>query len=92
VIGALVENASHVPYRECALTRVLKDSLGGNSRTVLIANVRAVREHVDETLQTLRCVACGMPQETGCPRAVGKRVHACISCGTHRQGDADRRC
>ena len=29
MIGALVENASHVPYRECALTRVLKDSLGG---------------------------------------------------------------
>ncbi len=54
VIGALVENAAHVPYRECALTRVLKDSLGGNSRTVLIANVRAVREHIDETLQTLR--------------------------------------
>jgi hypothetical protein len=80
VIGALVENASHVPYRECALTRVLKDSLGGNSRTVLIANVRAVREHVDETLQTLRCVACGM------------RVNVCISCGTHHQGDADRRC
>ena len=67
MIGALVENASHVPYRECALTRVLKDSLGGNSRTVLIANVRAVREHVDETLQTLRCVACGMPHEKWYP-------------------------
>jgi hypothetical protein len=29
----------HVPYRDSKLTRLLKDSLGGNSRTVMIANV-----------------------------------------------------
>ena len=45
-INALVTNsqkpdkkAIHVPYRDSKLTRLLKDSLGGNSRTVMIANI-----------------------------------------------------
>lgn len=43
-INALVENMekgteNHIPYRDSKLTRLLKDSLGGNSRTVMIANV-----------------------------------------------------
>ena len=32
----------HVPYRNSKLTRLLKDSLGGNCRTVMIAAVRCV--------------------------------------------------
>ena len=37
VINALVERKAHVPYRDSKLTRLLQDSLGGNSRTLMIA-------------------------------------------------------
>ena len=36
VISALVEKRSHVPYADSKLTRVLTDSLGGNSKTTLV--------------------------------------------------------
>lgn len=42
VISALVDGkSSHVPYRDSKLTRLLQDSLGGNTRTVMIANIGA---------------------------------------------------
>ena len=39
VITALVERTPHVPYRESKLTRILQDSLGGRTRTSIIATV-----------------------------------------------------
>ena len=39
VITALVERTPHVPYRESKLTRILQDSLGGRTRTCIIATV-----------------------------------------------------
>lgn len=39
VISALVERAPHVPYRESKLTRILQDSLGGRTKTSIIATV-----------------------------------------------------
>lgn len=40
VISTLVEgNNSHIPYRDSKLTRILQDSLGGNSKTVMIATI-----------------------------------------------------
>jgi hypothetical protein len=40
VISALTDpGASHIPYRDSKLTRLLQDSLGGNSKTVMVANV-----------------------------------------------------
>lgn len=36
----LQDKSVHVPYRNSKLTRLLKDSLGGNCRTVMIANIR----------------------------------------------------
>ena len=40
VIYKLQSKMGHIPYRNSKLTRLLKDSLGGNCRTVMIANVR----------------------------------------------------
>jgi hypothetical protein len=44
----------HVPYRDSKLTRLLQDSLGGNTKTVMIANVGPADWNFDETLSTLR--------------------------------------
>ncbi|XP_054263414.1 kinesin-like protein KIF3B [Macrosteles quadrilineatus] len=55
VISALSENKSnYIPYRDSKLTRILKDSLGGNSKTVMIANIGPACYNYDETLNTLR--------------------------------------
>ncbi|EGT47810.1 hypothetical protein CAEBREN_00726 [Caenorhabditis brenneri] len=55
VISSLVDGRStHVPYRNSKLTRLLQDSLGGNSKTVMIANVGPATYNYDETLSTLR--------------------------------------
>ena len=62
VIAALAEqNASHVPYRDSKLTRLLQDSLGGTASTALIATVGPAAVNYGETLSTLlfasRCMA-----------------------------------
>lgn len=54
VISALAENSSHIPYRDSKLTRLLQDSLGGNSKTIMIANIGPASYNYDETLTTLR--------------------------------------
>ncbi|KAI8872290.1 kinesin-domain-containing protein, partial [Ramicandelaber brevisporus] len=57
VISALGDpsrKASHVPYRDSKLTRLLQDSLGGNAQTLMIACVSPVEANVVETLNTLK--------------------------------------
>jgi len=55
VISALVDaKSTHIPYRDSKLTRLLQDSLGGNSKTVMIANVGPASYNYEETLTTLR--------------------------------------
>ena len=57
VISALTEDAkknAHVPYRDSKLTRILQDSLGGNSRTSMIACVSPAEVNFEETLNTLK--------------------------------------
>ncbi|TGZ78108.1 kinesin heavy chain [Ascodesmis nigricans] len=55
VINALTDGkSSHIPYRESKLTRILQESLGGNSRTTLIINCSPSSYNDDETLSTLR--------------------------------------
>eukprot|EP00873_Tetraselmis_striata_P024623 jgi/Tetstr1/444887/TSEL_032725.t1 len=55
VIVALSEkNRDHVPYRSSKLTHVLKDSLGGNCKTLLIANIWGELAQLEETLSTCR--------------------------------------
>ncbi|KAF5365630.1 hypothetical protein D9758_003326 [Tetrapyrgos nigripes] len=53
VINALVDKANHVPYRESKLTRLLQDSLGGCTKTCIIATVSPARSNLEETLSTL---------------------------------------
>ncbi|XP_029645046.1 kinesin-like protein KIF11-B isoform X2 [Octopus sinensis] len=53
VITALVEHAPHVPYRESKLTRLLQDSLGGKTKTCIIATIAPSLCNVEETLSTL---------------------------------------
>jgi len=55
VINALTDGKStHVPYRDSKLTRILQESLGGNSRTTLIVNCSPAAYNAEETLSTLR--------------------------------------
>ncbi|KAJ8460416.1 hypothetical protein OPV22_033342 [Ensete ventricosum] len=48
------KEGSHVPYRDSKLTRLLQDSLGGNSRTVMIACISPADINAEETLNTLK--------------------------------------
>ncbi|XP_011875631.1 PREDICTED: osmotic avoidance abnormal protein 3-like [Vollenhovia emeryi] len=58
VISALAAgNGRHVPYRDSKLTRLLRDSLGGNARTLMIACVSPSDVDAEETLSTLRYAA-----------------------------------
>uniref|UniRef100_A0A8B9P4Z7 Kinesin-like protein KIF14 n=1 Tax=Apteryx owenii TaxID=8824 RepID=A0A8B9P4Z7_APTOW len=59
VISALSEQSQNgkktfIPYRESVLTWLLKESLGGNSRTAMIATVSPAASSIEETLSTLR--------------------------------------
>ncbi|KRY48211.1 Osmotic avoidance abnormal protein 3 [Trichinella britovi] len=55
VISALVDGKStHVPYRDSKLTRLLQDSLGGNTKTIMIACISPADNNYDESLSTLR--------------------------------------
>lgn len=54
VIAGLSSGSVHIPYRESKLTQMLKDSLGGNTRTNMIANLSPAVKCIDETLATLR--------------------------------------
>lgn len=54
-ISALVDGKStHVPYRDSKLTRMLEDSLGGNTKTCMIATMGPADYNYDESLSTLR--------------------------------------
>ncbi|KAJ8025345.1 Kinesin-like protein KIF11 [Holothuria leucospilota] len=53
VITALVEHAPHIPYRESKLTRLLQDSLGGRTKTSIIATISPSSCNAEETLSTL---------------------------------------
>ncbi|KAI9672302.1 MAG: Kinesin heavy chain [Alyxoria varia] len=55
VINSLTDSkATHIPYRDSKLTRILQESLGGNSRTTLIINCSPSSFNADETISTLR--------------------------------------
>lgn len=63
VISALGDDAKrgkvHVPYRDSKLTRMLQDSLGGNSQTLMICCVSPAESNMHETLSALRVSKLG---------------------------------
>jgi len=54
VVVALQEKDPHVPYRDSTMTMLLKDSLGGNCRTAMVATVNPEVDHVFESISTCR--------------------------------------
>nr|XP_032643518.1 kinesin-like protein KIF17 isoform X3 [Chelonoidis abingdonii] len=55
VISALVDGrCKHIPYRDSKLTRLLQDSLGGNTKTLMVACLSPADNNYDESLSTLR--------------------------------------
>ena len=55
VISALTDpKSTYIPYRDSKLTRLLQDSLGGNTKTVMISNIGPADYNYDETMNTLR--------------------------------------
>ncbi|KAL8298213.1 hypothetical protein RB597_006888 [Gaeumannomyces tritici] len=59
VINALVDRSAqgdkshHIPYRESKLTRLLQDSLGGQTKTCIIATISPAKSNLEETISTL---------------------------------------
>lgn len=53
VINALVDRSPHIPYRESKLTRLLQDSLGGRTKTCIIATISPAKSNLEETISTL---------------------------------------
>jgi hypothetical protein len=50
----VARNSLHIPYRDSKLTRILQDSLGGNSKTCLLATLNPSNAYGDESVSTLR--------------------------------------
>ena len=46
--------SKHIPYRDSKLTRLLQDSLGGNTKTMMVACLSPADNNYDETISTLR--------------------------------------
>ncbi|PNH02333.1 kinesin-related protein [Tetrabaena socialis] len=53
VITALVEHSGHIPYRDSKLTRLLRESLGGKTKTCIIATIAPTVQCQEETISTL---------------------------------------
>eukprot|EP00747_Dinoflagellata_sp_TGD_P162684 gnl/TRDRNA2_/TRDRNA2_180553_c0_seq1.p1 gnl/TRDRNA2_/TRDRNA2_180553_c0~~gnl/TRDRNA2_/TRDRNA2_180553_c0_seq1.p1 ORF type:complete len:1036 (-),score=198.18 gnl/TRDRNA2_/TRDRNA2_180553_c0_seq1:71-3178(-) len=71
-ITALSSADSFVPYRDSKMTRLLKDSLGGNCRTVMIANVTPCHLNYEDTHNTLKYASRARSIKT---KAVRNVVH-----------------
>ncbi|XP_059061400.1 kinesin-like protein KIF18A isoform X2 [Achroia grisella] len=56
-INRLADGSRYIPYRDSKLTRLLKDSLGGNCKTVMIANVSPAHISYEDTYNTLKYAA-----------------------------------
>lgn len=78
-INNLADGIKHIPYRDSKLTRLLKDSLGGNCQTVMIANISPSSASFEDTYNTLRYANRAKKIKT----SVKKNI---VSCPTHVEG------
>lgn len=54
VVSVCDNKRDHIPYRQSKLTNFLKNSIGGNSQTIMIANIYPEPDHIEETIGTLK--------------------------------------
>ena len=57
VVALSDKQREHIPYRQSKLTNILKDSIGGTSKTIFIANIWPEVHHLEETISTLKFAA-----------------------------------
>ncbi|KAG6437767.1 hypothetical protein SASPL_102695 [Salvia splendens] len=69
VIASLAQKQSHVPYRNSKLTQLLKDSLGGQSKTLMFIHISPEPEALGETFSTLKFAERVSTVELGAARA-----------------------
>lgn len=78
VVSALAEQRPKYkrkpPYRDSKLTRLLQDSLGGNSRTIMVACVSPADFNIDETINTLRYATSARNIKNAATRNVVKNL------------------
>lgn len=68
-----------IPYRESALTWLLRESIGGNSKTTMVAAISPADMNYEETLSTLRYA--DRAKEIVCQaRIAGKQFFQCLTC------------
>lgn len=69
-INKLADGCKHIPYRDSNLTRILKDSLGGNCQTLMIANVSPSSITYEDTYNTLKYASRAKKIRTVCRQNV----------------------
>lgn len=69
-INKLADGCKHIPYRDSNLTRILKDSLGGNCQTLMIANVSPSSMTFEDTYNTLKYASRAKKIRTTCKQNV----------------------
>ena len=72
VVTALVDKLAHVPYRDSKLTRLLRDALGGKSKTCILATVGPSVASVEETVATAEYAS--RARSVRCKPEVNRRV------------------
>lgn len=65
VVRSLANKSKHVPYRDSKLTRILEDSIGGDAKTLMFANINLAEMHTSETLSTLQFAVQAKAVATG---------------------------
>lgn len=69
-INKLADGSKHVPYRDSNLTRILKDSLGGNCQTLMIANISPSSLTYEDTYNTLKYASSAKKIRTVCKQNI----------------------
>lgn len=98
------KNITFIPYRESVLTHLLKDNLGGNSKTVMVATISPAGDNYEETLSTLRyadrakrIINCAIINEDPTQKMIKElkeeverlRKELCLAQGRRREGEGE---